>query len=222
MRFQIVGMVTAAALTLALLAPVSEMRADVLFSNFGSGQTYVGNSWWDVGNSPSGAQVIAFSFTPTETAMVTGADLAVASLSGSTTSLSVDIESSSAGAPGVILDTLTQVGSYSPYPTTSVVNFSCSGSCTTLDAGTTYWIVAQQTDPENLTAWMYSSGDTGAWYYNEENSAAGSWTTATAGNTFSAFDVTGTPSVPEPTSGALLGSGLVGVLAATRRRFWRR
>ena len=141
------------------------------------------------------------------------------------TPLNVFVESNSGGMPGTILDTLSQSGSYPVYPGTAVVNFSCTGSCTTLDAGTTYWIVGQQSDPANLAYWLYSFGDAGTWYYNYAGSTTGPWTVATAGDNISAFDVTGTPStvspIPEPASMALLGSGmvLVGFLEA-RRRAW--
>lgn len=232
MSMRMFGVLASAAVGLMLVASAREMRADtVVFSNFGPSQTYVGNSWWDVGNSPLGPQVDAFSFSPSATATVTGADLALALVPPpgavqTVTPLTVYIESNSGGAPGSILSTLTQNGSYTFYPTTSVVNFTCTASCATLNAGSTYWIVAQQTDPANTTAWLYSVGDTGTWYYNELNSATGPWTVATAGDNFSAFDVTGTPSrvppIPEPASVALLASGLLGIAGAVRRRAWRR
>ena len=230
MRVRMFGVLASAAVGLMLMASAREMRADtVVFSNFTEpGNTYEGASWWTVGTTikpPTGTQADAFPFSPTQTATLTGADLALAA-NGPVSPLNLYIEANGASGPGMILDTLTQVGSYTDYPTTSLVNFTCSGTCTTLNAGSTYWIVATQSNPANTTFWLNSFTDSAPWYYNLTNSATGPWTLATAAGNDSAFDVTGTPStvppIPEPASAALLASGLLGIAGAVRRRAWRR
>jgi hypothetical protein len=140
-------------LMLAALPSTLTAHADTVASTFGPGLTYNTTSGWNIGPT-----VIADSFVPTETVTLTDAVLAAWGVVGSTP-LNVYIESSVAGVPGAILDTLTQVGP-SPAPNVqTLLDFTCS-SCSQLIAGTPYFIVAQQSSNSVLSAWMLAPSAT--------------------------------------------------------------
>jgi hypothetical protein len=203
-----------------LLAVTFAAHADTIYSTFGPGQTFAGPGYAIGAFNPFVNDVIASPFIPTETVTLSDTVLALTQISG-VSPMTVYIESSAGGAPNTIIDTLTQVGSIPVFPSNGLVDFTCS-SCSQLDAGTMYFVVAVQGDPSTEDGWYFSPTGNGTIYSNILGSATGPWTQSTTDNHFSAFEVNGTPAAtPEPSTIALFGTGLLGLAGAARRKFLR-
>ncbi|WP_433963636.1 choice-of-anchor R domain-containing protein [Tunturiibacter gelidiferens] len=212
MRTQSVAML---GLVVICLASASPSKADTIFTNLGPGQSFNPNGGWVIGDccSEGPGQVFAFPFIPTQTATFTDATLALQRISGPSP-LNVEIQTSSGGMPDAILDTLTQTMDLSPIP--SLVDFTCS-TCGVLNAGTLYFLVAQQTNPLNVASWGFSNSQIDTAFFNENGSATGPWTPNTG--PISAYELHGVAIAPEPPSALLLASGLIALLAVGYKRF---
>src|ERR1700733_8854244 len=207
--------------SLALLAATTlAAHADTVFSQFGPDQTFSPGGY-DIGlPSPGSSTVIASSFTPTETATLTDAVLAMSERDRSpdTNPVTVFIESSVAGAPGSIIDTLTQVGTQSK--TASLIDFTCA-SCSVLNDGTMYFLVAYQSGSQLSNLWnTVPSPAKGTIFFNFNGSPTGPWSND-PNTDLPAFEVNGTPSptvTPEPASFVLLSTGILGLANTVRRK----
>ncbi|HJT89704.1 MAG TPA: choice-of-anchor R domain-containing protein [Bryobacteraceae bacterium] len=193
-------------LALVSAACVAPASADVVYTNFGAGDSY------DTGNAYGLNQTTGESFTPGANYEFTDVVLPMAEFNG-TTSADVYLESDSTGVPGTILDTLVQQSQITN--SRSFITFDASPSCATctLTAGTKYWIVAAG---NSGVYWFENNqGDKGVATYNSS-----SWSYNSNG-TSAAFQVDGTPltsAVPEPQYLPLLGAAFLAGVFLRRKR----
>jgi len=203
-----------AALTLLFCATAG--ATDVLYTTLGPGGEYDTSSGYFVDGSNYYNQVLAMAFTPSSSENMVDAVLALGNYAGSNSPINVYLESDAGGQPGSVLASLTQQGTIQPFSGGgSLITFNCGG-CGTVTAGTQYWIVAKESDPNTEQAWMYAYQDqVGDLAFNQVGSENGPWNLYNG--TISGFRVDG--SVPEPGTLVMLGSGIVAAAAGLRRKF---
>ena len=182
-----------------------------LFNTFGPGHTYNCCEAYSEIGATRGIDIVAMAFTPTTTSPLFAIDLAIGS-NGVNDQFTLDLMSSTGGLPGSILESWSLT-------TTFVLCDHCFETALStlhpvLQMGTQYWLVV-----------LPSSDMNGGWFLS--NSALGTTASSTdLGNTWTlqgngqmgAFDVRSAATVPEPSTLVMLGSGLLGITAAARRK----
>jgi hypothetical protein len=190
-------------------------RADVIFNNFGPGDSYTTNQGWTI-SGPTGAppgfvQGDAFSIPAGPDLQLDRIRLAVGHVTGPNQVI-VTLRADAGGLPGAVLETFnfTNLGAFGqnnpPLSADSVLH-------PLLHAGAQYWLIA---DPGNAATWD-------AWSLNTVNDV-GPHAQSQGGGPFTennltrgAFEIFGSPAaVPEPATVTLLSTGAL-LLAGWRR-----
>lgn len=201
---------------LLVLFAVSEARADtVVFSNFGPGMTFADSGFTVLAGNVTGTQIPAVAFTPSGSFTFSSAQVAVGSLSGPNI-LQVILMTSSGGAPGNIIETIT---------VTNLPSFGSGGIALAnsalhpvLTSGTQYWLVAFPPDPNTIMAWNFSLIDFSSPVLGSFTDLTGPWLSIQGqGGPRPAFQINGEP-VPEPATMLLLGTGLAALGTTVRKR----
>jgi len=208
-------LLTLVAMLTLLFCAVGASASDILYTTLGPGGEYDTASGYYVDGSNFNNQVLALPFILSQTENMVDAVLALAHFTGNNNAVSAYLATDNGGEPGSILATLTQQGTIQELPG-SLITFNCN-SCGTVNAGTTYWVIAQQTDPGTQQAWMFAYQDqSGHGAFNQIGSNNGPWNQYDS--TISGFRVDG-GQVPEPGTLVMLGSGIVAAAAGLRRKF---
>ena len=148
-------------------------------------------------------QVLAVGFTPTSTLTFADAYMPMGvytNTGGQNNSgtLNIYLESDSGGAPGSIIEgPLTACNGISNFNDGlggNFVEFNCTSCTSTLQAGTQYWIVAQEATATVETTWDEVRGvtDTSSPFdFNQSGSATGPWLVVGTGSSRPAYEVDG-------------------------------
>jgi hypothetical protein len=203
-------------LTLGILLIFGPLASGtILFSDFGPGESGAGGSFtsfggYSVQGSAAGPLTEqADPFTPATNFTLNQIDIALVLLSGSS-SMTVEIDSTTGGFPGAVLGSwvVTSLGSPGVAFTPQTLTFSGIA----LKAHTKYWLVARPTVLGSDTEAAWSPSDQGGGLFTSAQFVTNTWSN-TNSDPEAAFDLIDNLALPEPGSCLLLSLGLAACLA---------
>lgn len=206
-------------LTTVVAALAAHASADVLYSNFGEGDTYSLDTGWTIAyGGPLGGAVYetAVHFT------VTGGDyyfdsvdLAVI-MNWGPDLVFMDLCTDAGGVPGAVLESTSASGVTEPFVWAPPMTASFSGSVV-LEEGASYWLTLRTDQTDALGGWAFNVVDDFGLYAMQIN--GGGWEPAYGvpgtDSQRAVFRVNGTP-VPAPGAAGVLA--LAGASTVRRRR----
>lgn len=186
---------------IALTGPA---RAIVIYNSFGPGDTYITYEGAEISGpgSSGGLFTSGFSFQPATTLSLESIQVAIGTISGSNAfSLSLQAADGPSGMPGTVLETFQvndQMGSFGlANPLISVTSVAHPE----LEAGDTYWLVAEG-EGDGLAAWNSNNLGLYGTYFSFQGGHGG----LADDQLLCAYEITG---VPEPASGSLYFFGFI-------------
>jgi hypothetical protein len=205
---------------IVIAATTAPARADVIFTNFGPGDTYNSNSGWTVAGpaTPLSLQYVADHFNTGASAydnlVFEGAFEWVAN--EGTNGLILELrQDDGSGLPGTVLET-SPVFDVVQLPSSEIVTWTLPTSLT-LNANTDYWFSARPNASDGALAWMMNNTGDNGFARTHDGSTWGPGAGASP-----AFRVSGSVAViPEPGAVAtalVFGGALSGLMLRSRHR----